>query len=391
MNWLTGGHQGEAKRLIAQLSDSTKRDIAAKELIKLGADSVPPLIDALQTQDLSLLLYYQQILARIPSATPALTKTLATAHPIIRARAAEIFGMSKDKSAIPALLDASKGEYFTVRSRAALALGNIGDAQVVPELLPLLKDREGEVRAAACVALGKFRDPATFDEIANILLDDMKIEVCQSAALALGDTKHPAAIPYFMEALRDSFWWFEREQAIADLLNAIEKMGAPVVEPLIEALGNQEGTVRRFAAIVLGNLRDPRALEELSMALYDLHHEVGKAAAEALAKFGPQALDVLTESIHHPEAGIRENAVVALGKIQDVRVAPVLTEMLNDPQREIQKLALQSLGQLRDQRALSVLQEVAANRADRELAAMAKKILEFRFWIDNCKKGRFYE
>jgi len=334
------------------------------------------LIDALQTQDLSLLLYYQQILARIPSATPSLAKTLATAHPIIRARAAEVFSINKDKNAVPALLDAIKGEYFTVRSRAALALGNIGDAQVIPELLLLLKDREGEVRAAACIALGKFRDPATFDEVANILLDDMKIEVRQSAALALGDTKHPAAIPFFMEALRDSFWWFEREQAIADLLNAIEKMGKPVVEPLIEALGNQEGTVRKFSAIILGNLRDPRSLEELGMALYDLHHEVGKAAAEALAKFGSQAVDVLIESIHHPEAGIRENAVTALGKIQDVRVAPVLTEMLNDPEREIQKLALQSLGQLRDQRALSVLQEVAANRADRGLSAMAKRILE---------------
>ncbi len=377
MNWLTGGHQGEAKRLIAQLSDSTKRDIAAKELIKLGADSVPPLIDALQTQDLSLLLYYQQILARIPSATPALTKTLATAHPIIRARAAEIFGMSKDKSAIPALLDASKGEYFTVRSRAALALGNIDDARVIPNLMSLLKDKEGEVRAAACIALGKFRDPSTFDEIANVLLDDLKIEVRQSAALALGDTRHPAAIPYFMEALRDSFWWFEREQAAADLLSAIEKMGPAVVDPLLEALGNKEGTVRRYAAIVLGNLRDPRTIEDLSMMLYDLHTEVGKSAADALAKFGPQAVNVLIESIHHPEAGIRENAVIALGRIQDVRVAPVLIEMMYDSDRDVQKQALQSLGQLRDQRAISALQEVAANRGDRELSALAKKILDF--------------
>jgi HEAT repeat protein len=377
MNWLTGGHQGEAKRLIAQLSDSTKRDIAAKELIKLGADSVPPLIDALQTQDLSLLLYYQQILARIPSATPALTKTLATAHPIIRARAAEIFGMSKDKSAIPALLDASKGEYFTVRSRAALALGNIDDARVIPNLMSLLKDKEGEVRAAACIALGKFRDPSTFDEIANVLLDDLKIEVRQSAALALGDTKHTAAIPYLMEALRDSFWWFEREQAAADLLSAIEKMGPAVVDPLLEALGNKEGTVRRYAAIVLGNLRDPRTIEDLSMMLYDLHTEVGKSAADALAKFGPQAVNVLIESIHHPEAGIRENAVIALGRIQDVRVAPVLIEMMYDSDRDVQKQALQSLGQLRDQRAISALQEVAANRGDRELSALAKKILDF--------------
>ena len=138
----------------------------------------------------------------------------------------------------------------------------------------------------ACVAIGKFRDPSTFDDITNILLDDPLIEVRQSAARALGETKHPAAIPFLMEALRDSSWWFEREQAAMDLLNAIENMGPAVVEPLIEALGDKEGTVRKYAAIMLGNLRDVRAIEELGMALYDLHHEVGETAAEALVKFG---------------------------------------------------------------------------------------------------------
>lgn len=376
MNWLTGGTHGESKRLIAQLADSTKRDIAAQELIKLGADAVPSLIDALQTQDLSLLLRYQQILARIPSATPALTKTLSTAHPIIRARVAEVFGISKDKSAVPVLLDALKGEYFTVRSRAALALGNIGDPRVIPDLLTHLKDKEDEVRSAACIALGKFRDPDTFEEIANILVDDIKIEVRQAAALALGDTKHPAAIPFLMEALHDSFWWFEREQAATDLLNAIEKMGAAVVEPLIMALGDKEGTVRKFAAIVLGNLRDPRAIDELGMALYDLHTEVGKAASDSLAKFGLQAVGVLIDSIHHPEAGIRENALLALGKIKDVRITPILIDMLLDPDRNVQKQTMRSLGQLRDQRAVPALQEIAANRADREMSALAKQILE---------------
>ena len=210
MIWLSGGPHGEAKKLIAQLVDSTKRDLAAKELIKLGADSVPPLIDALQTQDLNLLPYYQQILARISSATVPLMKAFVTAPPIVRARVADIFGISKDRSAIPALLDALKDEYFTVRSQAVLALGNIGDAQVIPFLLPLLKDKDEEVRSAACVAIAKFHDPTTFDEIANVLLDDPRIEVRQSAAVALGETKHPAAIPFLMEALRDSQRWSGR-------------------------------------------------------------------------------------------------------------------------------------------------------------------------------------
>jgi HEAT repeat protein len=376
MNWLIGGPEGEAKRLITQLADFTKRDAAARELIKLGADSVSPLIDALQTKDMDLLLYYQQILARIPSATPVLMKTLATAHPIIRARVVEIFGMSKDKNTIPALLDAVQGEYFTVRSRAAIVLANIGDAQILPALLPLLKDKENEVRSAACIAVAKFCDPSTFDDITNILLDDPIMDVRRSAAKALGDTKHPAALPFLMEALRDSSWWFEQEEAAADLLIAIEKMGPAAVGSLIEALGDKEVTVRKYAAIVLGRIHDPRAIDELGMTIYDLHHEVGKAAAEALAKFGAPAVDIFIEALSHPEAAVRENSLIALSKIQDERVAPILIEMLGDSARDVQKQALLAIGVLRDARAIPALEDIIANRADREMSALAKQILE---------------
>jgi HEAT repeat protein len=375
MDWFTGSKQGEAKRLIPQLIDSTRRDAAARELIKLGADAVPPLIDALQSQDPNLILYCQHILARIPTATPALTKALATAHPLVRGRVAEIFGITKDKSTVPALLDAVRGEYFTVRARAALALANIGDAKVVNYLLPLLKDREGEVRSAACVAIAKFNDPTTFDEITAVLLDDPLIEVRQSAARSLGGTKHPAALPFLMEALRDSSWWFEQEQAAADLLNAIKNMGPAAVEPLIEALQDREGTVRRYAAIVLGEIGDLRAIEELGMTLYDLHIEVGKVAAEALAKFGAPAVDIFIEALSHPEAVVRENAVAALGTIRDARVPPALIETLRDPDREVVKQSILALGKLKDPHAVPALREIASSRTDRELAMLAKQML----------------
>ena len=373
MNWLTGGKQGEAKRLMAQLSDPTKRDHAAQELLRLGADAVPSLIEALSTQDLNLLPLYQQVLARIPSATPPLTKILATAHPVIRGRVAEVFSISKDRTAVPALLDALQGEYFTVRSRAALALGKIGDRKVLPHLLHALHDPEDEVRIAACLALGFFRDPSTFDEITNVLLDDPKIEVRQAAAQALGNTEHPAATPFLMEALHDSFWWFEREYAAVDLLQAIEKMGSAAVDPLIEALQDKEGTVRKFAATLLGSLGESRAIEPLSMAIYDLHHDVGSAAAESLARFGAPAIDVLIEALSHPEMWIRIHSISALSKIRDSRVMPFLLEMLNDPEREVTKHVIKVLGELKDTRALPALQEIASNRADRELSMLAKQ------------------
>jgi HEAT repeat protein len=375
MVWLIGGKTSEAKRLVAQLSDPTKRDRSAQELIRLGADAVPSLVESLQTQDLNLLLLYQQVLARIPAATPTLTKIIATAHPIIRGRAAEVFSISKDRTAVPALLDALQGEYFTVRSRAALALGKIGDKKALPFLLTALKDPEDEVRIAACLALGLFKDPSTFDEITNVLLDDPKIEVRQAAAKALGNTGHPAALPYLMEALRDSYWWYEREYAAGDLLLAIEKMGNTAVEPLIAALQDKEGTVRKFAAMLLGRIGAARAIEPLGMTLYDLHHDVGKASADSLVKFGAPAVEVLIEALSHPEMWIRIHSIVALSKVNDARVCPVLLEMVNDPEREVRKQVILSLGELKDRRALPALQEIASNRSDRELHTLAKEAI----------------
>lgn len=376
MDWFTNPGQGEAKKLLPLLADVGRRDRAAQDLIRLGPDAVPVLLDALQTQDMSLLAIYQQILARIPSSSPELAKALRSAHPLIRGRAAEVFAINRDRNAVPVLLEALRGEFFTVRARAAIALGSIGDNRAIPDLLPLLKDAESEVRIAACIAVGKFRDPSTFDELANVLLDDSLIEVRQAAVKALGETQHPEAIPFLMEALRDPFWWYEREHSVQDLLSAIEKMGEPVVEPLMEALLDREGTVRKFAASLLGRLKDPRAIEDLGGVLYDLHHEVSRTAAEALAQFGVPAIDILTAALNHPEAGVRECAVYGLGLIHDGQVTPLLIEMLRDPDKVVRTQAIQSLGGLRDKRAIPALQEIAASRADRELAAFAKAAIE---------------
>jgi HEAT repeat protein len=375
MNWITGGKQAEAKRLLTQLADVTQRDHAAQELMRLDADSVPVLIEALQTRDLNLLPVYQQVLARIPSASPLLIKVFSTAHPIIRARIADVLGVRKDKSAVPVLLDAMSGEYYTVRARAAIALGRIGEKQALEPLLNALKAAEDDVRIGACLGLGYFKDPSTFDDITNILLDDPKIEVRQAAAKALGSTGHPAAMPYLMEALHDSYWWYEREVAAGDLLTAIEKMGDAAVEPLIEALKDKEGTVRKFAAVLLGRLKDPRSIEPLGMALYDLHHDVGKVAAEALVNFGTASFEVLVEALDHPEMWIRIHTVDILPGIVEPRVALVLLEMLKDPEREVKIHVIAAMGELKDRRTVPALQEIMAQRGDRELHALAKDAL----------------
>jgi HEAT repeat protein len=330
MQWLTGGREGEIKRLIAQLSDPTKRDRAAQDLIRLGAEAAPALSDSLLTRDDLI----SQILVRIgPPAAPPLCKTLTTAQPEVRAHAAQILGVLKDKSSIPALVDALRGEFYTVRLQAALALGQIRDPGSISALTQALKDREPEVRAAACIALGKFADPRTFEAISTVLLTDLQIEARQAAAQALGETKRMEAIPYLMEALRDSYWWYERDQAVNHLLDAIAKMGNAVVPGLIEALSDHEGTVKKYAALLLARIPDERALEPLSISLYDTHFDVCRASAEALAAMGAPALPILLKALRHPEAWLRQQAVIGLAKSRSAQVVPALLSSLNDENR----------------------------------------------------------
>jgi HEAT repeat protein len=112
------------------------------------------------------------------------------------------------------------------------------------------------------------------------------------------------------------------------------------------------------------------------MSLYDMHHEVGKASAESLARFGGSSVQVLTEALSHPEMWIRIHAIIGLSRVRDGRVAPLLIQMLNDPEREVRKQVIRSLGEMKDPRTTSVLQQIMANRADREFHALAKEALE---------------
>ena len=56
------------------------------------------------------------------------------------------------------------------------------------------------------------------------------------------------------------------------------------MEPLIQALKDEEYTVRENAAGALGEFGDARAVESLSKAAEDKDKDVRKAAKEALEK-----------------------------------------------------------------------------------------------------------
>jgi HEAT repeat protein len=112
MDWLIGGKQGEAKRLIAQLSDVTKRERAAQDLIRLGADSATPLIEALS-------------------------------HPEMWIRIHAIMGLSqfKDSRVAPILIEMLNDPEREVKKQVIRSLGGLKDARAVPVLQQIMTNR----------------------------------------------------------------------------------------------------------------------------------------------------------------------------------------------------------------------------------------------------------
>lgn len=375
MDWLIG-KKDDSKKWIAQLNDPAKRAQAANELIRLGPAAVDGLMEAVIGKDASLATMSAQILVKMgATAVPRLSEILASAHPATRQRVADILGEIRSPASLPALTSAAHGEFFTVRARAASALAKIGDPRSVPLLIELLGDKELTVRQAAALAVGKFKDPRCLIRLSDVLLEDTELEVRQAAAQGLAESRLVESVPYLLDAMDDSFWWYGRDGAAKPLLDAILSFGAEAVLPLCDYLRHSEGNVRRQAAILLGQIGDERAIEPLGMALYDVHIEVGEAAAQALARYGAPALEFLEEATRAIEAPIRLHALTGLSLIKDDRALPLIANLIRDHDRQAQRQAVQALGRTGNRNALPLLAAIADDRSDRELSMLARETM----------------
>jgi hypothetical protein len=98
-----------------------------------------------------------------------------------------------------------------------------------------------------------------------------------------------------------------RYKASAELV----KLGDAAVEPLCQALQEQNAYTRRFAAEALGKIGDPRAVVPLIIALQESEVYVQRYVAEALALLGDaRAVEPLCSALGNPD--VAREALLAL-------------------------------------------------------------------------------
>lgn len=162
--------------------------------------------------------------------------------------------------------------------------------------------------------------------------------------------------------------WTVRANAVRALGEMLREMGREereiakagrALEPLIVALDEQHAKLREYAAVVLGQLANPRAVEPLIATLEeDESGAVRKAAAAALgAVTDPRPVGPLIAVLENPVelVEVRTNAAEALGSIGGLQAVGSLTKALKDKDWRIRSAALRVADLIRDFRVLRPL------------------------------------
>ncbi len=144
-------------------------------------------------------------------------------------------------------------------------------------------------------------------------------------AWALGNIKSDAAVQPLINALKDED--LEVRCKAARALGNIKSDTA--VQPLINALKDEDSYVRRSVAEALGNIKSDTAVQPLINALKDEDYYVRRSATEALGNIkSDTAVQPLINALKDEDYYVRWNAVEALENICTVKNKKQLEDLL---------------------------------------------------------------
>ena len=289
----------------------------AYALTRIGPAAIPPLIEALGTDDIGLR----------AGATLALG------------------GMGKEaRAAVPALIKNLTAREDFIRDESVAALGRIGSDAAAP-LLAALSDSDPLRRAGAVLALAQFDAPVSeaAAQVEQLFAKetDPVVRVAVLTALPKLGVEPQQCVKLLLPAVTTD------DEAIRHAgINALLSTRAlrrAAVQPLAALLKDGNATTRELAARALGRM-GPDAAGALP-ALLEATRAAGGAPAfsDALAQVGPTALPALLDALQKGNAAEGEWILRALRGFGPPAVS-VLSEALKQPNPAIRAAAADALG-----------------------------------------------
>ena len=138
-------------------------------------------------------------------------------------------------------------------------------------------------------------------------------------------------------------------QNIPDKPEGAEELEKLNLDGLIKSLlDSTDPNIRQYAAYLLGQAKNPRAIEPLIRALADFDKSVREQAMLALSSLGKSAIEPLSEAMKEPKWETLYRAAEALGKIADEKAVQPLIQGLKDKSEHVRYMAAKSLSGFAD-------------------------------------------
>lgn len=274
------------------------------------------------------------------------------------------------KEALPGLKDGDAN----VKKGTIVAFRTVGPkSNSIPMLVEYLK-KEGDSRASVGTVLGTplyAKESATTLPLLKPYLDDKDEGVRVATVEALGKIGDKAAIPALDVKMHK-----DTAQVRRVSIGAIALIAAPAGEPMLtEALKNTEDDdeSRTQAAVGLGKIATPTAIDTLLLALDDADLKLRSAASASLARAGRPTADqapvgmVLTKCISALKSGsevVKIGVAQALQGIAASEANASLLAIANNKQasENLRSAALASVGFAENTGAVSALVALLAEQ-----------------------------
>lgn len=320
-----------------------------------------------------------------PAATAALLHALDDADVNVRFHAIEALGRQRAPEAVGPLATVAESRDFFLAFAAVEALVRIADPGVVTRLLPLLEDDGLVVPVAG--ALGSLGGGEVVKPLTRVLdRPDAPVAAIVGAIATLYDayeTRYgggayiaaefqavltPAGARQILEAVPHAskeelrglvpvLGWLEgpavqraltqllgRADLRADVIEALVRQGAAVVNVLVEHLRADDQDVQLAAIVALGRLGDTRATRPLC-ELLDADRSLVVAAAGAIASIGDlKAFEPLLGLLGHADPAVRQAAIAALNSLGHPDMARRVQALIGSPDPATRESAVRIAG-----------------------------------------------
>ena len=216
------------------------------------------------------------------------------------------------------------------------ALWRLCGADCITVLISHAWSRKRDVRISAVLLLGVMRDQRVLVPLIELSSEEDLAEDVKNALVFIGKERPDFLIPLFETDNQ------QRRRFIEEVASLV---ASPLYYTLFEQdLSHPDGHVRTHAAAGLANIGDERAIGSLKRILIDPYEDVQEAAVKALTRFRRGlAAGEFVAYLRSEKASLRKNAALILGQLAEKETVAALGFALKDVEVSVRSAVVMAL------------------------------------------------